>query len=66
MLLYGVGVALLLAFVWGPVALVASVLLALREVSIAVGTWSCERLTGVTRPGRHKTIKTIGVHIKPI
>lgn len=46
MLLYGVGVALLLAFVWGPVALVASVLLALREVSIAVGTWSCERLTG--------------------
>ena len=50
LLLYGLGVALLLSFVWGPVALVASVFLALREVSIAVGTWSCERLTTAAQP----------------
>lgn len=36
-------------FIWGPVALVALVFLAFREVSIAVGTWTCERL--VTVPG---------------
>ncbi|CAJ1459634.1 unnamed protein product [Effrenium voratum] len=46
LLLYGIGVALLLAFVWGPVALVGLILLALREVSISVGTWSIERLEG--------------------
>eukprot|EP00435_Cladocopium_sp_Y103_P025187 s1401_g6.t1 len=46
LLFYGAGVALLLAFIWGPVSLVALVFLALRDVSIAVGTWTCERLVG--------------------
>ena len=35
-----------LRFIWGPVSLVALVFLALRDVSIAVGTWTCERLLG--------------------
>lgn len=34
-------------FIWGPVALVALVFLAFREVSIAVGAWTCERLVTV-------------------
>ena len=38
--------AFLLRFIWGPVSLVALVFLALRDVSIAVGTWTCERLQG--------------------
>eukprot|EP00913_Durusdinium_trenchii_P001630 g1507.t1 len=46
LLLYGAGVAILLAFIWGPVSLVALVFFALRDVSISVGTWTCERLTG--------------------
>eukprot|EP00439_Symbiodinium_sp_Y106_P022711 s2613_g2.t2 len=42
--LFGVAAGIFLAFILGPVSLLALVFFSLREVSISVGTWSCERL----------------------
>lgn len=43
---FGVSLGVVLAFVLGPLFLLSLIFIYIRDVNIAVGTWSCERFEG--------------------